>query len=268
MVEIFSIELIAYCVMANHVHTVIRNRPDLARTWSAEEVARRWRKLFALRRAKKGAVEPSQEEIEAIANNPERVELYRTRLASISWFNRCMCEFIARRANREDECTGRFWEGRFKSIRIHDVCGLIACGIYVDLNPVRAGEAATPEQCNYTSIQDRIRAIEGSPRHSLNTPSLLSIEEVSVGRLSTLDYIKLVDVTGREIIKNRGKIASEIAPILERLKINPAKWSDTVNHYSIRFRRMVGPSQALRAAAEKIGKRWFHGLSTTRAAFL
>ena len=63
---------------------------------------------------------------------------------------------IARRANREDQCTGRFWEGRFKSQRLIDEGAVIACMAYVELNPVRAGIAVRPELSEFTSIYDRI----------------------------------------------------------------------------------------------------------------
>ena len=39
-------------------------------------------------------------------------ETWRGRLGDLSWYMR---EYIARRANAEDGCTGRFWEARFKS---------------------------------------------------------------------------------------------------------------------------------------------------------
>lgn len=111
LVHVFTIELIAYAIMSNHLHTLIRNRPDLAAALGAEEVARRWLLLFPLRRERGGRpAEPNEAEIQAIAGNPTLVALYRFRLGDISWFNRCLCEQIARRANREDDCTGRFWE--------------------------------------------------------------------------------------------------------------------------------------------------------------
>jgi hypothetical protein len=47
-----------------------------------------------------------------ITGNAARLEEIRRRLSSLSWFLRCLAAPIARRANREDECTGRFWEGR------------------------------------------------------------------------------------------------------------------------------------------------------------
>ena len=74
---------------------------------------------------------------------------------------KALAEPIARLANRHDGVTGRFWQGRFKAQKIVDESGLLACAMYVDLNPVRAAMAETPEQSRYTSAYDRIASAKG-----------------------------------------------------------------------------------------------------------
>ncbi|HVJ80170.1 MAG TPA: hypothetical protein VNC50_03780, partial [Planctomycetia bacterium] len=44
--ESFAIDVGGYAIMANHFHVVLRQRPDLAKDWTAEEVTRRWRHAF------------------------------------------------------------------------------------------------------------------------------------------------------------------------------------------------------------------------------
>jgi hypothetical protein len=277
LLSVFSIELLAYALMSNHLHTLLKNRPDIAASWSPEEVARRWLTLFPkLYKSKRGKDEtpsgPTEEEILAITSNRERVETYRERLCSLSWFMRCLSEYMARRSNREDECTGRFWEGRFKSQRVHGIGGVLACGVYIDLNPIRAEIASTPEDSDFTSIQDRTRALRASEQKrrllSLITPPLVSIEEATEGRLSTVQYLQLVDETGRISRAGKGKISDATADILTRLGVRADTWIDTATNVRRAFKRTIGPVESLKAFATKIGKRWLHGYGAARRAFV
>ncbi len=82
-------------------------------------------------------------------------------ISNISWFMQAQSEPIARLANKQDGCTGRFWGGRFWAQRIVDEAGLLAYSMHVDLNPVRAALADSPDGAVYTSAYDRIKAEQG-----------------------------------------------------------------------------------------------------------
>jgi putative transposase len=171
LAAIFAIEVCAYAVMENHYHTILRTRPDIVAGWSDREVATRWLTLFPRHRSMGGAaLPPVEEEICALADCPERIAKLRQRLSSLSWFMGRLNEFIARAANKEDRVKGRFWEARFKCQVLLDEAAIAACMVYVDLNPIRAGLAGTPEESDFTSIQERIRAWQKETMTTASVP--------------------------------------------------------------------------------------------------
>ncbi|TWU33672.1 hypothetical protein Q31b_57290 [Novipirellula aureliae] len=161
LASVFAVDVLSYAIMSNHTHNILRNRPDVCAAWSDEEVAIRWLRVFPGRRMEEHLAEPTENDVKTLVRDKERLALVRERLSDISWFMRALAEPIARMANKQDQCTGRFWEGRFKAQRIVDEAGLLACSMYVDLNPVRAAMAESPNDSVHTSAYDRIEADRG-----------------------------------------------------------------------------------------------------------
>jgi hypothetical protein len=171
------------------------------------------------------------------------IEQYRHRLGDLGWFMKCLNEPIARQANKEDGCTGHFWESRYKLQALLSEA-LLICMAYVDLNPVRADMCSTPEESDYTSIKERTapsfdlaKAIDDEikqqrlRRFDLPLKPLAPFEgnvtsREQIGILFSLkDYLQLVDTTGRMIRPDkRGAIPINLPPILERLSINRQQW--------------------------------------------
>ena len=158
---IMAIEVLGYSILSNHFHTILRSRPDVVRTWSDEEIVLKWWMLCPARRNHDGSpAQPTDHELRTLLANRHGIKEKRRRLSSISWCMRFVCERIARQSNREDNCTGRFWEGRFKAQVLQNDAAILACLQYVDLNPLRAGIARTIEDSDFTSVQDRIRDLQ------------------------------------------------------------------------------------------------------------
>jgi putative transposase len=172
LVAIFAVEVCAYAIMGNHYHIILRTRPDLVASWSDLDVATRWVALFSrrfrLRSAKMTSVE---EQIRALADCPERIAELRKRLCSLSWFMGQLNEFIARAVNKEDKVKGRFWESRFKCQALLDDAAITACMVYIDLNPIRAELATTPEESDFTSIQQRIHVWQKETMTAASSPT-------------------------------------------------------------------------------------------------
>jgi len=252
--SLFAIDLCAYAVLSNHFHIALKLCPDEAENWTDDEVIERWTSLFKgpLLVQKRQAGEPLiAVELQTVK---DCIAVYRERLSSLSWFMKCLNEPIARQANKEDGCTGHFWESRFKSQALLTEEAVLSCMAYVDLNPVRAKIAETPEDSDHTSIQERITPhfnLEDAVHQQIDQQSLRRFElplkplarfEGNVTNqqqrgilFSTEDYIQLVDYTGRIIRPDkRGAIPSHFPPILERLNLDQKEWLE----YSTKFEQL------------------------------
>jgi len=277
LAQIFAIDLCGYAVMSNHYHVVLYVDSEQALGWSFDEVIDRWHRLFAgnllSQRYRRGEKLGSAESTVL----HDCVELWRQRLMDISWFMRVVNEGIARQANAEAECTCRFWEGRFKSQALLDEAALIAAMAYVDLNPVRAEMAKTPEASAHTSVRQRIQQAQSA--HSQNHPQqqvkgLLPFignprAEMPKGLPFKLtDYLELVDWSGRIIREGkRGSIDQSISPILERLNIEPEHWGYLINHFESRFKSFVGTAFKLKQVCQSLGYQRTPGIKSCEYYF-
>ena len=143
-------------MLDNHLHVVLLLNDDVAAGWTDEDVVRRWGRLFPPRGKDRKALEVTEAWVEFQLKKAKWVEETRKRLNSLGWFMKCLKEPLARMANREDNCKGTFFESRFKSIAILDEEALLTTLAYVDLNPLAAGMAKTPEDSLHTSVKARV----------------------------------------------------------------------------------------------------------------
>ncbi len=198
LTQVFAIDVCAYAVMSNHTHTVLFIDEETAKGWSIKEVMERWHQLF------KGTLLTQQycrgEDIAEYLTPSllETVEVYRNRLMDLSWFMRLLNQSIAIQANKEDNCTGHFWEGRFKSQALLDEAALAACMAYVDLNPVRANIAKTPESSVFTSVKKRVIAAITGKQPKILLPFIGNPRQAMPRGLpfELKDYLKLIELTG------------------------------------------------------------------------
>ena len=267
MQSVFCIDVCAYAVMSNHYHVVLHVDYQAAKALSAKEVVDRWLSLFkgsVLMQRFQQSDDLSQAELDAVGLV---VEEWRNRLSDISWFMRCCNEWLARESNKEDNCTGRFWEGRFKSQALLDEKALAACMAYVDLNPVRAKMSKLPEESDFTSVKKRAARAKTSKKQGKN-PELINQQAINLYPFSgnprnkqskglpfrLLDYLELVDWTGRKIRNNkRGFVGKDAPAILQRLNVEPDEFIIAATQFESRFKTLAGALSVLKTKSPKFG---------------
>ena len=251
---IFSVSVLAYAVMSNHVHVVLHVDPQKAADWSEAEVAEPWVRLFPARVDGEADAEACRRKAWMLTGNAERIDLLRSRLGDLSWFMRCLCEPLARLSNAEDRCTGRFWEGRFRCQALLDDEAVLACMAYVDLNPVRAGAADSLSTSAHTSIKQRLA--HPSTRHESPVDAVAGPPAAGLLPFSEAEYIRFVDWAGRQLHPGkRGVIADDIPPAIG-LRLDTGSLLTQMRCVESRYCRAIGSAQALLAKAREIGQRW------------
>lgn len=247
--ELFAVDLFGYAVMSNHYHLIIRVVPERVETWTDEEVADRWLTLSPRQPFHPNADQIRQARKKALLSDFTRLSELRERLSSISWFMRYLNEPIARRANREDGCKGKFWESRFQSQELLDAPSLITAMVYVDLNPARAGAINDLTDNAHTSLSKRIKT-KDKQLTGLNPPfALLPLE------LNFDDYLQLVRTTA---LNQRSKrpITKELVDSLTL----PNGPNIEVIYRQLptggRWQRVIGLETSIRSYAERVGLKW------------
>jgi len=257
----FAISVGGFSALDNHLHVVCRLDPEVSLAWSAEEVVGRWIAVYPPRKLAMDDAKAVKAWIAREVKDKQRVETLRSRLANLGWFMKALKEPLARMANQADGCRGAFWAARYKSIAILDEEALLACSAYVDLNPLAAGIAPTPESSHYTSIKQRIdhvrshgkldtlaAARQGSVAGSMAAGNveqdhwLVPIEDrrrttpvtstcIREGMLESFSlgsYLLLVDYTSRLYREGKARMNSAVKDVFERLGTDEVSWSNRI----------------------------------------
>ncbi|MBU2880513.1 transposase [Psychrosphaera sp. B3R10] len=257
----FAIDVYAFAVMNNHTHSVLYVNHQKAQNWCAQEVLSRWHRLFkgtilTQRYTKNAGRGMSEAELRMVEDT---VEVYRSRLMDISWFMRSLNEFVARKANKEDNCTGRFWEGRFKSQALLDEQAVLCCMVYVDLNPHRVGIASSIKTSHYTSIKLR----ENANRSGSIITKLQYLTEKNISGLaiSESSYIQLVSDRIHDFSSEKSSETSSMANVIRD------KWYSSTTYFEDLFHGAVGNTESLTRFCKCFGSKRRSNLSNNRKYF-
>ena len=272
--------------MDNHLHFLLRIDVEQASQWSAMEVARRWMTLYPPRGSDRKPMKVPDDFLKLKAENAVWVEATRKRLSSLGWFMKCLKEPLARMANKQDGCTGAFFEGRYKSIAILDEESLLSICAYIDLNPMAAGIVSLPEESPHTSIKERVEHVKATGRIS----DVSEIRNGSVAATAVSDglerdlwlvpiedrrkqgalregmregftlgqYLMLVDYTSRLVRDGKATLSAEVEGIFTRLGSSAQSWGARLLKLSgprLLGRFLSASRDRLREIAQRIGVR-------------
>jgi len=282
----YAIDILRVSFMDNHAHFEVRNRPDLVDRMSDEEVARRHLIIHpgycqANADAKnKSPDKPTLEDAKKLAQDKKKIAKIRQNLSSISRFMQSFNFYTSRYFNIVDGKSGAFWESRYKLKALLDELSIFLCALYIDLNPIRAGIALTPETSRFTSAYYQIEAERmlalnpdldpSSLPNAFLAPVCISSDEsrrwtTSVSArasdfgftaMTSEEYLILLDMMGRILHKKqKGAIPADLPPIFRRLNLTWERVLNLVSAYEELFCFFVGSTESLTRKSAELGGR-------------
>jgi len=281
LAEVFAVGVYAFAWMSNHFHLALAVRPDAVRSWSDEEVVDRWQRIYRSKCEKSNAERCAQ-----MLADPLRMLQIRERLASLSWFMKCLNEHVSRIANADGAFVG-IVRARLSSdtspsgaygTSLGRVCLSRQCREcraahvtgkrpYVDLNPIRAGIACNLMGSRNTSIRRRCKAVAGNPdlAGELVLP-IWGVAATTMPPITVAEYIELVDDTGRQVRKDkRGAISADEPRALKKLSLSPDHWTWQVKGVGSGYWRVVGTVEAIEEKVIAMQQQFLRGIGFARA---
>ena len=283
----FGIDLLNFSILSNHFHLILRTRPDVVANWDDQEVARRWLMICPPKRNQDGSPQrPTAKEIRSISGCPLRLAQIRLRLSDIAWWMRLLCQRVATRSNKEDGETGRFFQDRYRATLLVDEASILACALYVDLNPIRAAIAQTIETSDHTSAQRRIEAVVTDGQDQQPAVQRLSVadflsplpideqndpvgprESQSSARcsdkgylaMSLSSYLELLDWAARQPVDGKtGWTPPSVPPVLRRLGLDGATFLELSRDFGKLFCSVAGSCECVDAMRTRRSGRRFY----------
>jgi hypothetical protein len=222
--------------------------PFRVNSWTDAQIVDKWIKLTPHKKSHPKAAELAKIRREIMLEDKARILVLRERLGSLSWFMRFLNEPIARRANKEDDCKGSFWESRFQSQRCLDENAILGAMVYVDLNPVRAGITDDITKAEHTSLAKRKKECNPS---DLMKPVNKDGDPLPF-KLNLVDYIRLAEWT----IEAQRSVRPVNQTDIVVFSITNEYWLGLYLPKPKRWQRAIGSIQSLKDYAEEIGQCW------------
>jgi hypothetical protein len=250
--------------MSNHYHLVVHINRTKAEQLSHFDVIQRWGREhqlppLILRYAHNQLINPAE-----IKTCEQLILTWRKRLYSLSWLMKELNFDIARQANREDGCTGHFWEGRFKSQALLNEKALLAAMAYTDLNPVRAGVSPTPETSEHTSFKKRLDTLDSNQPTPVGLFPFKGDEPSNQSEgipFRLMDYIEWVDWVGRHIRQDKpGYITTHQPEILNRLNITQRECLRLCTGLERKRYLWIGSANRLHHVKRTLNRKRLHGM--------
>ncbi len=135
--------------------------------------------------------------------------------------------------------------------RLLDAAAIAACLVYVDLNPIRAGIAPTPEESQFTSVYERIRAAVESCAVPSSTMESTGVDLPATGTMAPAPLQAIVattaDTAAGEFAHDRSKIslcqgfdlACSSATQAAQFKVTPAEPAKSLVERESRVRQLA-----------------------------